>query len=80
MTRVTKWQTLDGKLHDTPLRAEQHADAQYAQAVSAIAAKLVHLDKYQDVKTFIDENLNAFVALKTLKADIEIPKYDEDED
>ena len=75
MKAIVKIQTQDGKLHDTVEQARHHADVTYTNAVSVLAGQLVHLEKYQAVKTFIDENLSSFVALQILKNDMEMETH-----
>ena len=78
MKRVTHIQTADGKLHDTVQQAQRYADVRYTDAVSQLAAELVRIDKYQDMKDYVDANLGRFTALRALKDDLTPPDDDED--
>lgn len=72
MKQVTRFQTIDGQLHESERAAKRYADCQYSEAVSRIAAQLVKVDKFQAMKDFVDCHLLEFVSLRALKADIEI--------
>lgn len=78
MIKVEMWKTLDGTMHKTAEEAKRYADAKYTHAVTSLAGILITLDKYQKIKTFIDQNLDRFVALSALKADMQIPEDSEE--
>lgn len=76
-----KWvsfvQTSDGKIHRDALRAAEYAETRYQNALSSIAHRMVHQDKYTKMMEFVDAHLDEYVNLKALKDDI---KLDKDED
>lgn len=79
MTRVIRYQTSDGQLHDTVQKARHHADVRYTDAVCKIAAEIIKIDKYQYAKDFIALNLPEFVRLQALRDDMELINPEEEE-
>jgi phosphotransferase system IIA component len=76
MKRVTKIQTLDGQLFDDEIRAKRHAELCYGQALTTLAHKVVAIEKYSLMASFIDENLDEFAKLRLLKADMQVEQGD----
>ena len=70
MKRVTRYQTLDGELHPSVHAATNHAERRYGDALTSLAHQAVRQEKYTQMVAFLDGNLDAFAALKALKADI----------
>ena len=80
MKRVQRYQTRDGKLHDTLAKARRHAEVVYGEALSKIAHRLVHIEKYSDFQQYIEDHLDDFVRLKELKSDAELENPEDDDD
>jgi hypothetical protein len=72
MRRVVKIQTMDGILHDTESSAKHYADVMYTSAICVLASAIGQLTKYQDIKDYIHQNLDKFVAAKQLRDDMEL--------
>ena len=79
MKRVSRFETSDGKLHDTFLKAEKHADKRYGFAVIALAHKISRIEKCTDAVTFVEQYIDAFVELKALRDDLVLPTPEEGE-
>lgn len=81
MLKVTKWETLDGKLHATQKDAARHADRLYGEMLSSLAHKLVKCEKYAQMSEALHGMMLAgdFARLRELWQDIELTK-DEDEE
>ncbi|RQP11931.1 MAG: hypothetical protein EAS51_04180 [Microbacteriaceae bacterium] len=79
MKRVTMYQTADGELHPSEQDAARHADRRYGDALTSLAHRAVQQEKYTKMVDFINNNLDAFVELKALKADIDLENGDEEE-
>jgi len=79
MKRVIRFQTADGALHETASAARGHADRRYGEAMTRLAHRAVQQEKYTKMVDFIDNNLDAFVELKALKADIDLENDDGEE-
>lgn len=73
MERVTKIKTADGVLHDSVESATRHADIRYGEALSALAHKIVRLEKYSAICEYIDRNLGMFIELQALRDDMKPP-------
>ena len=69
MEKVLQLRTLDGKMHNTIQEANRHLDVLHADALSAVAHKMVKLIKYVDIAEFIDHNLSVFAAIQRIKDD-----------
>lgn len=69
MEWVAMVKTADGALHETAAAALRHADKRYGEALTALAAEAVRVEKYLAMALFIESNLPRFVALSALKAD-----------
>lgn len=76
MQKVTKYQTLDGVLHNTQQVAQAHADKVYGIYLSGLAHESLRIEKYSAMQEFIEANLDRFIKLKELKEDM---KLQEDE-
>lgn len=70
MKRVIKYQTSDGKLHDTVLAAQNHADKRYGAKVTELAHQIAALEKYGKISAFIDNSLAEFRTLLALHNDL----------
>lgn len=79
MKYVDRIETSDGVLHTSAINAQRHAQKRYGEALTRLAHKLVQCEKYVATAEFIDENINAFVALSLLKKDIVLEPREEDE-
>lgn len=79
MRKVTKWETLDGKLHATQKDAARHADNLYGALLSSLAAKLVKCEKYTDMREALHNLMleGNFSRLRELWQDIELTKDEE---
>lgn len=77
MRRVVKWELSDGALFDDAHVAKRRAESRYGQALSRLAHKLVAVEKYTAMCEYLDNDLEEFIALKALKADIELTRDDE---
>jgi F0F1-type ATP synthase delta subunit len=69
MRKVTCYETSDGVLYRLRHHAQRHAEDRYGAALTDLAHKAVRVEKYTAMLCFIEENLDAFVALRDLKAD-----------
>ena len=72
MRKVTKYQTLDGVLHDSERAARSHADKKYGELLCSLARATVDVQKYVDMLDFIEKNLPLFLKLQTLKDDMKL--------
>ena len=72
MKRVSRIETRDGALHESERDAKRHADKAYGDALLHIGRELAQ-QKYTFVTDYIDSNLAAFVELKALKDDLQLP-------
>lgn len=79
MKQRTVWQTCDGIIHFTVSDARRHADRRYGDALLRHGRALAN-QKYTDVTEYLDKNLAALVDLHALRADIECPADDDDDD
>lgn len=79
MKRVIRFQTADGALHETASAARGHANRRYGDALTRLAHRAVQQEKYTKMLEFINNNLDAFVELKALKADIDLENDDGEE-
>lgn len=76
MKKVTKYQTLDGVLHDTEQAARHHADKVYGVVLSSLAQEALRVEKYSDMLEFFNKNLDRFLKLQTLKDDMKLQEDD----
>ena len=76
MQKVTKYQTLDGSLHDTEQAARHHADKVYGIVLSNLAHETLRVEKYADMLAFLETSLEKFVKLKELKDDMKLQEDD----
>ena len=72
MKKVTKYQTLDGVLHDTEQAARAHADKKYGELLTSLARATVDVQRYVSMLDFIEKNLPLFLKLQTLKDDMKL--------
>ena len=80
MKKVTLYQTLDGRLFTSPEAAKAHADRAYGMALCRLARRVVNVGERGDTTEFINDNLDDFFWLSRLKADIEIPEEEKDDE
>lgn len=80
MKRVVRWETGDGCIFEQEFQAHHHANQRYGNALIALSHKLVQIEKYSKMSTFVDENLSEFVQLKRLKDDIVVENEECDEE
>lgn len=78
MKKVVRFETSDGKLHETRVSAISHADKRYGDLLTSLAHKLVRIEKYNAMGIFIADNIDQFVELATLRKDYELEPDDED--
>jgi hypothetical protein len=70
MKQVTKFQTLDGELHETERLARKHIEKLYAEALTRLSHEAVRKTKYVEMCEFIDAHLEEFYRLRKLKLDM----------
>lgn len=80
MQKVTKYQTLDGVLHDSEQAARSHADKKYGELLCSLSRATVDVQKYVDMLDFIEKNLPLFLKLQTLKDDMKLQEYEDEYD
>lgn len=76
MRKVTKYQTLDGVLHDSEQAAQSHADWKYDELLDSLARAAVDVQKYVGMLNFIEKNLPLFLKLQMLKEDTKLQEDD----
>lgn len=76
MRKVTKYQTLDGVLHDTEQAARAHADKKYGELLGSLSRATFDVQKYVDMLDFIEKSLPLFLKLQTLKEDTKLQEDD----
>lgn len=81
MKRVSRIQTFDGLLHESPQAAQRHLDKLYGDLLLPLCHKLVHKTngKYGKTADFLDANLETFAALLRIKQDM-TPEHQGDEE
>lgn len=79
MTRVNRYLTSDGVVHETYQKAERHAEARYGDAITRLAHTLVQIDKYKAMVEFLDKNLDTLAELKALHADVAYVQPEDEE-
>lgn len=70
MYQVIKIITNDGEMFDTEKEAKKHVERKYTDLVSRIAGKLIGFAKYQEVKEFLDDNIELFDEMSSLKNEL----------
>lgn len=75
MKQISSWQTHDGLVHNSVNDAERHLEALYGNLLCKLARELGHLN-YTERAQYINDNLNAFIQLATIKADQVIEEND----
>lgn len=78
MRQVTMYQTFDGQRFPSVRDARKHLDHEYTNRVSDLAAGIARLDKYQQIKDYIDLNLQRFVDAMAYKEDMVLDNPDEE--
>lgn len=65
--------TLDAVHHETEISAVHHINKIYGEKLSSLAARLIQTNfKYTNILQFIDEHVEEFAELKTLKAALKL--------
>ena len=77
MKQISSWQTHDGLVHNSVNDAKHHLDALYGNVLCKLARDLGHLG-YTERAQYINDNLNAFTQLTTIKADQAIEENDDE--
>jgi hypothetical protein len=77
MKAVTMYRTADGKLHDTAVSAQRHADERYGALLTALAAEAAGLWKYRQAVDWIEASLPRFQELLFLREDINLDQAGE---
>ena len=72
MKKLIMYQTLDKSLHNSLVRGKQHAENVYGSRLTSMAHRLVSIDKYVDMVTFLEQNLDAFAEISQWKEDIKL--------
>lgn len=75
MKQISSWQTHDGLVHKSVNDAKCHLEALYGNLLCKLARELVHLN-FTERSQYINDNLNAFTQLATIKADQAIEEND----
>ena len=70
MYKCTKIITNDGVMFDTEKEAKKHIEVKYTDMCCRVASKLCNLSKYQEVKKFLDDNIETFRELTELKDEL----------
>ena len=71
MHRVTKIVTNDGKMFDTKTDAKRYLDKKYTTLVFNFASRLLNITKYQEMKEFLDENIETLEEMLALKRELD---------
>lgn len=71
MYEVVKVMTNDGHLFDNAKEAKEYLEEEYTDKMCRISSKLVSIEKYQEMKEYLDENLEVFLDVITLKKELE---------
>ena len=77
MIEVTCYQTSDGVIHRDVLTAKSHADKRYGEKLVPLARAMADVGKYMAAMDFIEMNLDAFVELRALRADIALTQCED---
>ena len=77
MKQVSRWETSDGKLHETYLEAKHHAENRYGLQLSAMAHELLRVEKYAEMLDKLDGFKGAMRLLLDLNEDLKIEEEDE---
>lgn len=70
MIKSMKIITDDGKIFDSYKDAKRYLDKKYGDKLTALANKLLMIDKYMPMIDFIDTNLEMFEELLLLKSEL----------
>ena len=71
MYEVVKVMTNDGHQFDSAKEAKEYLEKEYSDKMCRISAKLVSIEKYQEMKEYLDANLEVFLDVITLKKELE---------
>lgn len=77
MIEVTCYQTSDGVIHRDVLTAQSHACQRYGEKLVPLARAMADVGKYMLAIDFIEMNLEAFVELRALRADIALTQCED---
>jgi hypothetical protein len=72
MTKLIVFKTSDGQIHTNHDAAVKHADKRYGDELTAIAHRLVQIEKYSKMTEFLESNLDEFRRLLALRDDIRL--------
>jgi hypothetical protein len=70
MKRVEMFKTADGQTFPTAELASGHAEGLYMDAIGSLAHRMVHLEKYSQMREWLHQNREELAQLVTLHADI----------
>lgn len=77
MEIVKRYIVNDGSLFESEKLARHYLDKIYGDKLLPLASKLVNFDKYTEMVSYIDENLDKFIELKRIKDDMNLIALDE---
>ena len=77
MIEVTCYQTSDGVIHRDVLTAKSHACQRYDEKLVPLARAMADVGKYMAAMDFIEMNLDVFVELRALRADIALTQCED---
>lgn len=80
MRRVSRIQTRDGVLHTTESDARAYCERKVGPLLTKHAHRLVHLDKYSQILSHLEEALPDFVLAARWRAEATEPLDTEDDD
>jgi hypothetical protein len=79
MKEIIKLKTFDGVEHEKKEKAIDYINKLYSVKIRKISDKLLNITECKDMIIFINDNLNMFLELKSIKNDLKIEKvYNED--
>ena len=83
MKRVSRFETLDGVIHETKAKADKHLEMLYSNALIHIGKRMMVAYESKNYNTglleYIDTNLSEFVELKRIKDDMQLLNPEEDD-
>lgn len=80
MKTIQRIETFDGKVHNDAKAALKHLGVLHANALSSISHAICQLNgKYVTTGDWIDDNLDRFLALHTIKQDMILVAEDEED-
>jgi len=80
MRRVTRVQTRDGVLHNSEHEARAYCERKVGPLLTSHAHRLVHLDKYSQILSHLEEALPDFVLAARWRAEATEPMENDDDD